>query len=197
MHRANTMFWQYCARKYPRFFGPVRVLEVGSYDVNGSVRQFFPHPTEYVGVDWRPGPGVDHVSLAHHLKLNPGFDTVISASMLEHDPHWKLSLPRMVKHMAPDGIMLLSWGAALNPPHELHTATDGCFHSLPAKLVIDELERIGLYVHEFRYEYRLPFLDREAKRKLCRGCVALVAFMDEKYASGARVIDKLLAADRP
>ena len=197
MHRANTLFWQYCAAKYPRHFGAVRVLEVGSYDVNGSVRQFFPNSTEYVGVDWRPGPGVDHVAFAHKLKLPGRFDTVISASMLEHDPFWILSLPRMARHMAEDGIMLLSWGAALNPPHELHTAPDGLFHCLPAQPVLDALKSIGLYVHEFRYEYRLPFLDAEAKRKLCRGCVAAVAFKDAKHASGARVIDKLLAADRP
>jgi len=43
------------------------VLEVGSYDVNGSVRPIFsdrerfPH---YTGVDMRAGPGVDRVAVA-------------------------------------------------------------------------------------------------------------------------------------
>lgn len=195
MHRANRMWWAYCASTYPRWFnGPIRVAEFGSCYVNGSVRDFFPEPAEYVGVDWRKGKNVDVVSLAHKVKLKPGFDTIISASMLEHDPYWSESLGRMVQHLGPKGGLFLSWGAALNPPHNISTAPDNLFHSLPAGRVINRVIELGLYLQEFRYEYRLPFLDDEARRKLCMGCVGLVALRDP-WDSLPPIVDELLPED--
>ena len=40
------------------------------------------HPTEYIGLDWRPGPGVDVVGLVHEYQPGRLFDTVISTEML-------------------------------------------------------------------------------------------------------------------
>ena len=56
---------------------------------------------EYVGLDWRPGPGVDVVSLVHEYKPGRHFDTVISTEMLEHDPHWRESVQRMIELVKP------------------------------------------------------------------------------------------------
>lgn len=197
MHKANLLWWAHCAEKYaPWFVGPNRVAEFGSLNVNGSVRQFFSGQREYVGIDWRKGPNVDVVSLAHRVKLEPGYDTIISASMLEHDPYWEKSLERMVKHLAPHGGLFLSWGAARNNPHRFETAPDGLFHSLPAGKLLRALEALGLYVHEFRYEYRMPWLDEEAKRKLDEGCVGAVAFKGEPVLSiGEKHLDELLPED--
>lgn len=61
-------------------------LEVGSLDVNGSVRSLF--TGSYWGVDMQAGPGVDEVLDAHALTgaLSTGrFDVVVSTEMLEHD----------------------------------------------------------------------------------------------------------------
>ena len=66
MHPANEAWWRQVREIYPHVFSRRRVLEVGSRDVNGSVRQFF-DGGEYVGVDWRPGPCVDLVLLAHEM----------------------------------------------------------------------------------------------------------------------------------
>lgn len=196
MHKANLLWWQHCANKYARWFvGPNRVAEFGSLNVNGSVRQFFAEHREYVGVDWRQGPNVDVVSLAHKVKLEPGYDTIISASMLEHDPYWSDSLARMVKHLAPRGALFLSWGAARNNPHRFETAPDGLFHALPARKVISKVAELGLTIHEFRYEHMSPWLDEEAARKLDEGCVGLVAFMDPIDANGTRHMDELLPED--
>ena len=78
-------------RQYSDAFVVDSVLECGSYNVNGSVRDLFT-AREYVGLDWRPGPAVDVVSLVHEYQPGRMFDTVISTEMLEHDPHWRESV---------------------------------------------------------------------------------------------------------
>lgn len=193
MHLSNRLFWEYCRRTYPRYFENVSVLEVGSYNVNGSVRDYFKTPSKYVGVDWRPGPGVDLVSFAHDLKLETQFDVVISASMLEHDRHWEKSLRSMVRFLKEDGILLLSWGAAANKAHDHDTADDGCFHSLAAGRVLQLLPEIGIRVHEFRYEgLQFP--------KQCMGDgmgeVCLVGFRDTHDPKIGCHLDPLTDADR-
>jgi hypothetical protein len=64
-----------------------RVLEIGAYNVNGTVRQFF-KPTEYIGTDMQAGPNVDKVLNNADLVKEFGFqsfDTVIACETLEHD----------------------------------------------------------------------------------------------------------------
>lgn len=67
-----------------------RVLEIGSLNVNGSVRENFPE-AEYIGIDFREGPGVDLVLDAIDLpsKFPAGyFDIVLCLETLEHCEHW-------------------------------------------------------------------------------------------------------------
>jgi SAM-dependent methyltransferase len=67
-----------------------RILEIGSMDVNGSLRGFSKPTTEYVGVDLEEGPAVDVV-------VKPGeklpfedfsFDLIMASSAFEHDPRF-------------------------------------------------------------------------------------------------------------
>jgi SAM-dependent methyltransferase len=93
------------------------VLEVGSYDVNGSVRPLFSGP--YVGIDLRPGPGVDIVAAAARLPFRcDSFDVVVCTEVLEHDPSPWLSLPEMARVLAPDGVMLVTARGIGYPLHE-------------------------------------------------------------------------------
>jgi len=201
MHDVNRIFWLRCKLKYPRFFkDPSKVIEFGSIDINGSVREFF-EAKEYIGVDWRGGKGVDLISIAHEVDFeSESFDTVVSASMLEHDPHWKKSLCKMIELMKQDGVLFLSWGSALNTTHNIDVAPDGFFHALKAGSVINYLEALGLHIHEFYYEARIL---REAHIALWGGSrgsgeVVLVAFKNTNIM-GARsksIIEELLDEDK-
>jgi hypothetical protein len=119
--------------------------------------------------------------------------------MLEHDPYWQKSLAKMVDLMRGDGMLVLSWGSALNNPHELAVAPDGKFHSLKSKLVFDYLEEIGLYVHQFLYEHSV-FLGHSPKVltgwQAGFGEVTLIGFKSPRYAEGFRTIDPFIEADR-
>ncbi len=192
MHHANCLFWESCKKRHPQYFINTRVIEFGSYNINGSVKDYFDSPTEYVGVDWRDGPGVDLISFAHEVVYDNKFDVVISASMLEHDPYWDKSISNMLEGLSHDGILFLSWGAARNAEHEHDTACDGMFHALPAGKVLKLLGDKEIYVHEFIYEAQLCASDLPSGGD---GEVGLVAFKHSQYASGEQNIASLFPED--
>ena len=192
MHHTNRLFWEACKRKYPSYFNGTHVVEFGSYNINGSVRSYFDTPSEYIGVDWRAGPGVDVVSFAHDFTHDNKFDVVISASMLEHDPDWCKSIQQMIEVLSDDGILLLSWGAARNAEHEHDTACDGKFHALPAGKVLKLLADEGIYVHEFLYESQFG---RSELPSGGDGEVCLVAFKNPAKAVDPRFIASLFPED--
>lgn len=69
--------------------GPdTRILELGSMNVNGSLRQFKPQGSHYTGVDLEEGDGVDMVVEAGKPLpfANDSFDMVLASSVFEHDP---------------------------------------------------------------------------------------------------------------
>jgi len=105
----------------PGLFRGRRVLECGSYDINGSARPLF-EDCEYVGLDWRPGPGVDVVALVHGYAPDAPFDVALSTEMLEHDPYWAASVRRMCELLRPGGALLLTWASPSRPAHEVETA---------------------------------------------------------------------------
>lgn len=70
-----------------------RVLEVGSYDVNGTPRSVIEpmEPAEYIGIDIIDGPGVDKIldCLDIPSTFSDQFDLVISCEALEHMQDWQ------------------------------------------------------------------------------------------------------------
>jgi SAM-dependent methyltransferase len=89
-----------------------RVLEIGAYDVNGSLRYVIEmlKPSEYIGSDIEAGPGVDLVCPAEELIAKFGedsFDVVISANVLEHILDWRSAVSTMKRILKPGGTLLV------------------------------------------------------------------------------------------
>lgn len=126
MHQQQRQFIRSVAACHPDQFRGTSVLELGSYNINGSVREFFSDPAEYVGVDWRPGPDVDIVSLCHELEFDggPRFDVLISSEMLEHDPHWQGSIKRGLEYLKPEGLVIITCAAPARGAHEVEVSPD-------------------------------------------------------------------------
>ncbi len=98
---------------------PGTALEVGSFDVNGSYRDFFRGrgargslaAWEYEGADIVAGPGVDHVIEPYDWSAvsfgHPGFDLVITGQTIEHVKdvkEWALQFLTVVK---PGGLLII------------------------------------------------------------------------------------------
>jgi SAM-dependent methyltransferase len=87
------------------------VLEIGSLNVNGSVRLLF--SGDYVGIDRVEGDGVDIVTDDLSSVGNASFDVVVSTSALEHDPAFWTTLAHVGRILRPGGHLILttvSWG---------------------------------------------------------------------------------------
>lgn len=88
----------------------LRILEVGSQDVNGGLRTYAPLHWDYVGVDLAPGPGVDHVLAdAYHYPFEAeSFDAVVSTSAFEHMNFFWLSFLEMLRVTRRDGYVFIT-----------------------------------------------------------------------------------------
>jgi SAM-dependent methyltransferase len=90
-----------------------KVIEVGSYDVNGSLRPIVDSykPVKYIGVDIEKGPGVDVVCSAEDIVENFGkerFDIVISTELLEHVRNWRTVISNIKNICKPNGTILIT-----------------------------------------------------------------------------------------
>lgn len=90
-----------------------RVIEVGSYNVNGSPRAHIEtlRPSEYIGVDIEEGNGVDVVCRAEDVRKLYGdesFDIVVSTEMIEHVRDWRTILSNLKNICRPNGIILIT-----------------------------------------------------------------------------------------
>jgi SAM-dependent methyltransferase len=94
-HKEQREWFRALKAKKPDAFSEVRVLEVGSLNVNGTIRDFF-EAIEYVGVDVGAGPGVDLVCKGEDLDYAANsFDVTVSAECFEHNPGWAATFQNM------------------------------------------------------------------------------------------------------
>ncbi|HEY1859812.1 MAG TPA: methyltransferase domain-containing protein [Gemmataceae bacterium] len=92
---------------------PAPILEIGSYQVAGQeelaeLRSLFPGKP-YLGVDMRPGPGVDSVADVEALpQRSASMGTVIALNTFEHVPHFWKGFAEVQRVLRPDGVFLVS-----------------------------------------------------------------------------------------
>lgn len=93
------------------------VVEIGSLDVNGSVRGLFYDVMGYVGVDRVAGPGVDVV--CDGAEYVPAFpvDVVVTTEALEHCAHWREVLLNAHRMLVPGGVLVVTAAGPERAPH--------------------------------------------------------------------------------
>ncbi len=91
----------------PRF---TDVVELGSQDVNGSIRDHAPESARYVGLDMVEGKGVDLVVVpGQPLELeDESFDVVVTSSAFEHDVCFWETFLDLLRITRPGGLLYVN-----------------------------------------------------------------------------------------
>lgn len=87
-----------------------KVVEIGSQDVNGSLRQVCPDDFEYIGLDFQDAKGVDIVLTDPYvlpLESN-SVDIVVSSSCFEHSEMFWLVFLEVLRVLKPKGLFYLN-----------------------------------------------------------------------------------------
>lgn len=162
MHQEVRTFVEKVRELKPEFFDSTRVVEYGAHNINGSVRDYFDNPLSYWGVDLWAGEGVDYVGFAHEFQPPTAADVVISTEMLEHDPHWELTLKRAVDIVRIGGLVLFTCASAGRHEHGTHEhnppdspMTLDTYHNL-IEADIREVWNIDELFSSYHFEYGPP-----------------------------------------
>lgn len=114
-HQSQLDFVAGLKQRFPQYFTGSKVCEIGSLDINGSIRQFFTG-CDYVGVDLGAGRGVDVVARGEELDYPDNhFDVVASCECFEHNPEWIKTFNNMAR-MA-NGLVFFSCATTGRPEH--------------------------------------------------------------------------------
>ncbi|MCC7005173.1 MAG: methyltransferase domain-containing protein [Ottowia sp.] len=107
-HYQQLQFVSIVQKIFPQHFFNSRVLEVGSWNKNGTIKKYF-SGGEYLGVDIAAGNGVDLICPGQRVEYpSDYFDTVISCECFEHNPYWLETFINMIRMLRPGGLCLIS-----------------------------------------------------------------------------------------
>lgn len=110
MHRSTMLRMEWFVNNYIKEDNK-RVLDVGSYSVNGSYRDLFrDKKVEYVGLDIEAGPNVDIVMdepYAWTSIPDESFDYIISGQAFEHIEYPWLTIKEIFKKLKPGGVICI------------------------------------------------------------------------------------------
>jgi SAM-dependent methyltransferase len=118
MHLAARLFIRQFATREPD-----AVLEVGSRNVNGGIRDLFPNAA-YTGVDITEGDGVDVVADAATWEPDREYDIVICAEVLEHAPAWRDIVKTCWRALRPGGVFVMTAAGPGRKPHSAYEDAD-------------------------------------------------------------------------
>lgn len=162
-HTEQRDFIQRVKAAFPQAFTNVDVLEVGSLNINGTVRDFFRNTDKakvYLGIDLIEGKDVDLVCPGHKLsEANETYDTVISTECFEHDKHWLLTFLNMHRMCKTGGLVIFT--CASDGRHEHGTtrtspqdspATNDYYMNLNQQHFMDAFKMDAMF-ENYNFEY--------------------------------------------
>jgi ubiquinone/menaquinone biosynthesis C-methylase UbiE len=95
---------------YVKNKGDITVIDIGSQDVNGTLKSVAPSNVKYIGVDMEAAKGVDIV-LSDPYKLpfaDNSIDAIVSSSCFEHSEMFWVLFLEMMRILKPDGLCYIN-----------------------------------------------------------------------------------------
>jgi hypothetical protein len=133
--------------------GLITVVEIGSRDINGTVRHLFPNAT-WTGLDLYAGPAVDVVCNAAEWTPPSLVDMVVCCEVLEHAANWRQLIGAAFRWLKPDGVFLVTCaapGRAAHSHHDGQLLRDGEYYeNLSGKQIAEVCVEVGFQVIQTR-----------------------------------------------
>lgn len=114
MHQSSILRMKWFVKNYKAKTAnnnKIKVLDVGSYDVNGSYKSLFdPEYYDYTGLDMEAGPNVDFVPANPYNWSeisNDSYDIVISGQAFEHIEFFWVTMSEMTRVLKKDGLICI------------------------------------------------------------------------------------------
>jgi len=149
MHAKALFLMELALTTYPQTGGNT-LLDVGSYDVNGTYRDLCQRlGYQYTGLDIVPGPNVNIVAPdPYRFPLaDANYAVVICGQTLEHVPKPWLFVPELARVLQPGGLLVVG----THHVYPLHRHPVDCWRFLPdgMQVLFDEagcLERYDIFL---------------------------------------------------
>ena len=120
-HKEQKVYLDKIKLKFPSAFTNCKVLDIGSFDVNGNEKPWFDN-CDFIGLDIGPGKGVDVVCPANEYDApDETFDTIISCECWEHNPFYKESIQNSVRMLKSGGYFIFTCATTGRPVHGTRT----------------------------------------------------------------------------
>lgn len=121
MHDTAMKYGEIFFTAYASKIKKLAILDIGSQDVNGSLRSLAPVNSEYIGIDFVKAKGVDIVITDPYSFpfKDESQDVVVSSSCFEHSEFFWLLFNEMLRVLKPTGLLYI------NAP------SNGFFHRYP------------------------------------------------------------------
>lgn len=132
------------------------ILDIGSSNINGTLKPIFTHCKKYIGLDQYEGDNVDMVCSSHNISLleDNSIDIIVSSSCFEHDPMFWLTFKEMCRLVKLNGFIYIN--APSNGPYHAYPVDNWRFYADSWKA----LEKWGLYL---KYNIKLleSYIDKQ------------------------------------
>ena len=158
-HPKQILFLQSVLNRFPQFRKPRTCVEIGSQDVNGSIREIVNASESYVGVDIELGKGVDFICPGELLELPDSWSEItISTECFEHAEAWQEILKNAIRMTKTDGMILITCAGI---GREAHGTIDSTPHNSPltnayyknvSKDDITSAINLNAYFHSYSFE---------------------------------------------
>lgn len=117
MHNEVMCYVRDVKAKLPNYFTKKKVYEIGSRNINGSVRSYFTN-CDYTGFDLDMDAGVDVVmDWSVTLPTMDPADVVVCCEVLEHCKGWKQMLRNILDNTKSGGLVLITAAGVGRPEH--------------------------------------------------------------------------------
>lgn len=116
-HDKQREFCEKVKQRYPNHFKNVKVLDIGSLDINGSNKYLFEN-CDYLGIDIGIGTNVDFVCIGHKFEGPDNYyDTIITTEVLEHDMYYEKTVQNIMRMLKPGGLFVMTCATTERPEH--------------------------------------------------------------------------------